>query len=174
MIKKNIDEVNKKLTEYQASIQSNINAQNLWKKVSYKFSNTLKHADIKLVNEYLVKSQNSAGYKFAIMEPDLEKGGKIKNMAFKIKQCTSNWVAVGMCHKNIVVGKNYGFNFSAIGHGGYMISANGGSWSNTKYEANNCVKVIFWLSKAFKFMTNDVITISVDFDTKKMVFKKKN
>ena len=46
-----------------------------------------------------------------------------------------------MCHKNIVVGKNYGFNFSAVGHGGYMISANGGSWSNTKFEANNCVKV---------------------------------
>lgn len=144
MIKKNIDEVNKKLTEYQTSIQSNINAQNLWKKISFKFSNTLKHADIKLVSEYLVKSQNSAGYKFAIMEPDLEKGGKIKNMAFKIKQCTSNWVAVGMCHKNIVVGKNYGFNFSAIGHGGYMISANGGSWSNTKYEANNCVKVFLF------------------------------
>jgi hypothetical protein len=50
MIKKNIDEVNKKLTEYQESIQTNINAQNLWKKVSFKFSNTLKHADIKLVS----------------------------------------------------------------------------------------------------------------------------
>jgi len=79
-----------------------------------------------------------------------------------------------MCHKNIVVGKNYGFNFSAIGHGGYMISANGGSWSNTKYEANNCVKVHIFLIKAFKFMTNDVIQITVDYDTKKMTFKKKN
>lgn len=67
MIKKNIDEVNKKLTEYQTSIQSNINAQNLWKKISFKFSNTLKHNDIKVVSDYLVKSQNSAGYKFAIM-----------------------------------------------------------------------------------------------------------
>lgn len=143
MIKKNIDEVNKKLTEYQASIQSNINAQNLWKKVSFKFSNTFKHPDIKLIGDYLVKSQNSAGYKFAIMDPEIEKVGKTKTIAFRIKQCTSNWVAVGMCHKNIVVGKSYGFNFSAIGHGGYMISANGGSWSNTKYEANNCVKVHF-------------------------------
>ena len=105
----------------------------MWKKISFKFSNTFKHNDVKLISEHLVKSQNSAGYKFAIMEPDLEKGGKIQNMAFKIKQCTSNWVAVGMCHKNIVASKNYGFNFSAIGHGGYMISANGGSWSNTKY-----------------------------------------
>ena len=141
MIKKNIDEVNKKLIEYQGSIQTNINAQNLWKKLCFKFSSTLKHPDIKLVTDHLVKSQNTAGYKFAIMEPDIEKGGKIKSIAFQIKQCTSNWVAVGMCHKNIVVDKNYGFNFSAIGHGGYMISANGGSWSNTKFEANNCVKV---------------------------------
>ncbi len=46
-----------------------------------------------------------------------------------------------MCHKNIVVSKNYGFNFSSIGHGGYLISANGGSWSNSKYDVNNCVKV---------------------------------
>lgn len=59
--------MNKKLTEYQASIQANINAQNLWKKVSFKFSSTLKHNDIKVVSDYLVKSQNSAGYKFAIM-----------------------------------------------------------------------------------------------------------
>ncbi len=66
-------------------------------------------------------------------------------MAFRIKQCTSNWVAVGMCHKNIVVGKAYGFNFSSIGHGGYLISANGGSWSNSKIESNNCVKVPIYL-----------------------------
>ncbi len=108
------------------------------------------------------------------MQPDLEKGSKIKSLAFKIKQCTSNWVAVGMCHKNIVVGKNYGFNFSAVGHGGYMISANGGSWSNTKFEANNCVKVNDLFTQAFKFMTNDVIVITVDNQAKKMTFKKKN
>jgi hypothetical protein len=46
-----------------------------------------------------------------------------------------------MCHKNIVVSKNYGFNFSSIGHGAYMISSNGGSWNNTKAEQNNSVKV---------------------------------
>jgi hypothetical protein len=145
MIKKNIEEVNKKLTEYQASIQANINAQNLWKKCSYKFSSTFKHHDIKLVSDVIVKSQNSAGYKFAIMDNDLEKGEKVKTLAFKVKHCSSNWVAVGMCHKNIVVSKSYGFNFSSIGHGGYMVSANGGSWSNSKYEQNNSVKVFIYL-----------------------------
>lgn len=46
-----------------------------------------------------------------------------------------------MCHKNIVVSKNYTFNFSSLGHGGYMISANGGTWSNNNAEFNNKVKV---------------------------------
>ena len=46
-----------------------------------------------------------------------------------------------MCHKNIVGLKNYGFNFSAIGHGAYMVSSNGGSWSNIKTDQNNTIKV---------------------------------
>lgn len=52
-----------------------------------------------------------------------------------------------MCHKNIVVSKNYGFNFSAIGHGAYMISSNGGSWSNIKAEQNNSIKVLIVRSR---------------------------
>jgi len=46
-----------------------------------------------------------------------------------------------MCHKNVVASKHYGFNFSSIGHGAYMVSANGGSWSNIKAEQNNSIKV---------------------------------
>jgi hypothetical protein len=30
-----------------------------------------------------------------------------------------------------------------LGHGGYMISANGGTWSNNNPDFNNKVKVIF-------------------------------
>ena len=50
-----------------------------------------------------------------------------------------------MCHKNIVVSKGYTFNFSTLGHGGYMISANGGTWSNNNAEFNNKVKVKYFL-----------------------------
>ncbi len=56
----------------------------------------------------------------------------MKTYGFKIRESSSNWLAVGMCHKGIVSSKNFGFNFSAIGHGGYMVSSNGGSWSHTK------------------------------------------
>ena len=78
------------------------------------------------------------------MEPSLESGtNKNKTLYFKIKECSSNWVAVGACHKNVVASKNYGFNFSSLGHGGYLVSANGGSWSNTSSDYNNKVKVKF-------------------------------
>lgn len=71
-----------------------------------------------------------------------------------------------MCHKNTVVTKNYGFNFSNLGHGGYMVSANGGTWSNSSNDYNNKVK-------AFKFVKGDIITVIVDLTTLKITFKKK-
>jgi hypothetical protein len=144
-VAKNIEEVHKKLTEYNESFNKTINNKNVWTKAFFKFSPTLKHNDVKLINEYTVKSSNSSGYKFAIMDPSLEKGSKIKTFSFKVKECSSNWVAVGMCHSSIVKNKSYAFNFSNLGHGGYLVSANGGSWSNTKSEANNTVKVLFSL-----------------------------
>lgn len=52
-----------------------------------------------------------------------------------------------MCHKNILAANNYGFNFNSIGHGAYLISANGGVWSNTSSESNNKIKVSISLSR---------------------------
>lgn len=70
-----------------------------------------------------------------------------------------------MCHPKVVASKNYGFNFSAIGHGAYMVSANGGSWSHTKAEHNNSVK-------AFKFTKGDVIQAIMNPLDKSITFKK--
>lgn len=113
--------------------------------------------NVKLNSELMAKSINTSGYKFAVMDPSLEKNLQkpIKIFSFRIKECTSNWVAVGMCHKNMVTSKNFGFNFGGVGHGGYLISANGGSWSNIKAEFNNSIK-------SFKFVKGDVITITVN------------
>ena len=43
----------------------------------------------------------------------------------------SKWLGVGICLKKIVTDKKYNFEFSKLGHGAYIISSNGGSWSNT-------------------------------------------
>jgi hypothetical protein len=139
------EEVSKKMEEYNLKLQDTIKGANIWKQYSFKFLPLYKHPDIKIVQDNIVKSSNSSGYKFAIMDPHIETGLGIKNFGFKVKESSSNWVAVGMCHKNIVASKSYGFNFSSIGHGAYMVSANGGSWNHTKAEQNNSVKVIVQL-----------------------------
>lgn len=48
-------------------------------------------------------------------------------MAFKINENSSNWMAVGVCYKNISQSNNFQFNYSNLGHGGYMVSSNAGT-----------------------------------------------
>jgi hypothetical protein len=52
------------------NLQETITKLNVWKPVVFKFSN-FKHPDVKIVSDYVVKSSNNSGYKFAIMEPNL-------------------------------------------------------------------------------------------------------
>lgn len=80
-----------------------------------------------MVSDTVAKSVEAYNYHFALMEPSLtEKGAKNLKVAFLIKENTSNWVAVGLCDKNIVQTNSYQFNYSNLGHGGYLISSNGG------------------------------------------------
>lgn len=45
-----------------------------------------------------------------------------------------------MCHIKTAVKNNFEFNYQNTGHGYYMISTNGGSWSNIDSKLNNIVK----------------------------------
>lgn len=142
------DKVAKFCEDLTTKSEANLNALNktiadkdIWSKDKFKFSPKFKHAEITYISPEIVKSGATSSYKFAIMEPDIEKFKGVKRMAFKIKETSKNWLAVGVCHKNIVVSKNYSFTFNVLGHGAYMVSSNGGSWSDTKSEANNVVKV---------------------------------
>jgi hypothetical protein len=63
-----------------------------------------------------------------------------------------------------VKSKNYGFNFSQLGHGGYLVSANGGSWSHLKEDQNNKVK-------SFKFVKGDIVQITMNIVEKTLLFK---
>ena len=100
------------------------------------------------------------------MEPSLELQGK-KTFSFTIKELASNWLAIGFCLQKVVQSKNYAFVFGAIGHGAYMISSNGGSWSHSKAEYNNTVKAI-------KFSRNDTVHATIDHSTSKITFSKNN
>ena len=47
----------------------------MWKgDKNFKFSSTVRHPDVKVLSDYHVKSTHMSGYKFAVMEPSLEKG----------------------------------------------------------------------------------------------------
>jgi len=59
--------------------------------------------------------------------------------------------------------KSYGFTFGQIGHGAYMVSANGGSWSNIAEDKNNKIKT-------FKFVKGDMIKIEVNKNNKTITF----
>lgn len=61
-----MEEVNQRLSKYQASIADLINSTSIWQR-PYHFTEKLKHPDVKIVSENIVKAVNTAGYKFAIM-----------------------------------------------------------------------------------------------------------
>jgi hypothetical protein len=97
-------------------------------KIDFKFSGELKHTGITLVSDTTIKSAEGYNYHFGLLEPSLQdKGNKACKVAFKIKENSSNWLAIGACYKNAIAASNYTFNYSNLGHGAYLVSSNGGS-----------------------------------------------
>ena len=75
------------------------------------------------------------------------------------------WVGVGICLKNSISAANYHFNYTNIGHGSYLISTNGYSWSHSVKEFNSAFKT-------FQFTVNDIIYIEYDPKEGKLRFQK--
>lgn len=72
-------------------------------KVEFKFSNEMKHTGCQVVSDTVIKSVEAYNYHFGLLEPGLnEKGSKPIQVEFLIRECSSNWVAVGLCHKTTV------------------------------------------------------------------------
>jgi hypothetical protein len=132
-IKQKLVETEKFMTEELNNIKKKIKESDIWGSPQRYFFGSSKHPNVTIVNPTTVKSAGTGqGYKFALLEPDLGSvNSKPKTFAFKIKENhSSNWIALGVCHKKIIVQKSYSFTFSTLGHGAYMVSSNGGSWSN--------------------------------------------
>ncbi|EGR33112.1 hypothetical protein IMG5_061110, partial [Ichthyophthirius multifiliis] len=144
--------------------------QNIDVLLKFQFSQTLKHPQITTINKNSVKSTGtSPNYRFALIEPEFP-SNKVTKIALRIKQgnaANNNWLAIGVCLKNVIHAKNYGFQFNQLGHGAYMISSNAGSWSSSQVQANNCIK-------SFAFAKNDVVIIEYDPLEKIVKFYKEN
>ena len=72
-----------------------------------------------------------------------------------------------MCLKNVIVKANYHFNYTSIGHGSYLISTNGYSWSHSIKEFNSAYKT-------FQFTVNDTVFMEYDPIAGKLRFRKNN
>ena len=158
-----MEQTHQKFEELVQELKKVVNELDLWKRItSYHFSETYKQEDIGLLGKTTAISNSSDSYKFAVLEPSIESSG-LKEFKFRMKNLVSSWVAVGMCHRDIVVSKDYRFNYSSTGHGAYMVSSNRGVWSNTRSEHNNKVS-------AFSFCTDDVVHVKVDLSSKTVKF----
>lgn len=77
-----------------------------------------------------------------------------------------NFVGLGVCLKNVLSSKNFKFDYNNVGHGSYLISSNGYSWSHLKKEDNI-------QAKSFKFVKDDIIQIELNYDAKNVTFTNK-
>lgn len=99
----------------------------------------------------------SSGQRFILIEPSLNPlgGAKVKmNWGLRIIKFVG-WVGIGICLKNAIVKANYHFNYNNIGHGSYLISSNGYSWSHSVKEFNSAFKT-------FQFNINDIVYLEYD------------
>lgn len=67
----------------------------------------------------------------------------------------------------MIVKNEYKFNYTNIGHGSYLISGNGYSWSHGSADKNS--KML-----SFSFTTGDLIAIEYNSLTKDLTFRKYN
>jgi hypothetical protein len=72
---------------------------------------------------------------------------------------------VGICHKDVIKKANFKFNYTSTGHGSYLISTNGYTWSHLKKEFNSAYK-------CFQFNVGDIVYMQFDPNAKKIKFKK--
>lgn len=101
-----------------------------------------------------------------MLEPSLSESNLTKiTWGIKIIKFVG-WIGVGICLKNIIQKANFYFNYNSIGHGSYMISQNGYSWSHSVAECNSVHKT------TLHFAVGDTIYMEYDAKSKKLRFQK--
>lgn len=110
------------------------------------------------MNSISANSIQDLKYMVCALDKSVESGGgtqEKKRFSFRVVN-SSGWVAVGLCHQKAVGLTGYQLDLQAVGHGAYLLSSNGGSWSNFDASFNNVVR-------GFKFASGDQIECTVEF-----------
>lgn len=77
-----------------------------------------------------------------------------RTWAIRVKKF-GGWIGIGISLHNVIKNANFHFNYTVIGHGSYLISSNGYSWSHSQKEFNSAFK-------SFNFVVNDVVYVEYD------------
>ncbi len=59
-------------------------------------------AGIELINPFTVRANLDSTYQMAVMEPALTFKNDVETFTFRINANDLEWVAVGVCYKNII------------------------------------------------------------------------
>ena len=125
----------KDLETSMAKIATSLNSNFLFtmKNPVFTWSDKLKGHKIKITNSIAEQTgMESSGQRFIMIEPSLNSYGSKAKMRWGIRVIKFvGWIGVGICLKNIITKANYHFNYNNIGHGSYLISSNGYSWSHS-------------------------------------------
>lgn len=65
------------------------------------------------------------------------------------------WIGIGVCLRNKIVANNYKFTYESLGHGSYMLSSNGYTWSSSVQAMNSAYH-------SFSFTTGDFVILEFD------------
>jgi hypothetical protein len=130
------------------------------------WSATLKGAKIKVTDNLAEQTATeSSGQRFILMEPGLNDGTlRKKNWGIRVKKF-GGWIGIGISMQGLIKAANFHFNYTVIGHGSYLISSNGYSWSHSVKEFNSAFK-------SFNFVVNDIVYIEYDPVALKLRFRK--
>ena len=106
----------------------------------------------------------SSGQRFILMNKNLNTNSRKKSWGIKIKKF-GGWIGIGMSLKKQIMTANYNFHYTILGHGSYLISTNGYSWSHSEKEFNSAFK-------CFTFAVGDTVFMEYNPFTKKLKFRK--
>ena len=106
----------------------------------------------------------AAGQRFILMNKNLNTNTRKKAWGIKIKKF-GGWIGIGISLKKQIATANYNFHYTVLGHGSYLISTNGYSWSHSEKEFNSAFK-------CFTFSVGDTVYMEYNPHTRKLKFRK--
>jgi hypothetical protein len=114
-----------------------------------------------------VKVNSASGERFALMKVGFASNSKAKyTWAIRINKLFG-WIGLGASLKGVISKALLKFNYTTPGHGSYLISGNGYSWSHSQNENNS-------KNQVFNFGTGDTIIMQFNPAEGKISFKKHN